>query len=266
VSQPETIRLHCKALRLPTVGDVFAETIALAERESWPLDTFLLQLLEQEMAGRQERRIQRLLSEAHLPEGKTLAGFDQNRLPLRIRRLLPELATGSVISRAENLLCFGLPGTGKTHLLAALGYEWVKQNHSVLFTPTYKLVDGLLRAKRDYALEPELRRLDRFDVVILDDIGYVQQSREEMEVLFTFLAERYERRSVAITSNLIFSEWNQIFKDPLTTAAAIDRVVHHSTIIEFGPDMTSFRAEQANRRQRRTTDAAPAVQQAAEPA
>lgn len=266
MSQHEIIRLHCKALRLPTIGDVFTESIALAERESWPLAAFLLQLLEQEVAGRQERRIQRLLSEAHLPEGKTLAGFDQTRLPLRIRRMLPELATGSMIARAENLLCFGLPGTGKTHLLAALGYEWVNQNHSVLFTPTYKLVDSLLRAKRDYALEPELRHLERFDVVILDDIGYVQQSREEMEVLFTFLAERYERRSVAITSNLVFSEWNQIFKDPLTTAAAIDRVVHHSTIIEFGPDMTSYRAEQANRRQRRPADAAPATQQATEPA
>jgi DNA replication protein DnaC len=266
MSQHEMIRLHCKALRLPTIADVFDQTIAQGERESWPLDTFLLQLFEQEMAGRQQRRIQRLLSEAHLPEGKTLAGFDQNRLPLRMRRMLPELASGSVIARAENLLCFGLPGTGKTHLLAALGFEWVNNNYSVLFTPTYKLVDGLLRAKRDYALEPELRRLDRFDVVILDDIGYVQQSREEMEVLFTFLAERYERRSVAITSNLVFSEWNQIFKDPLTTAAAIDRVVHHSTILEFGPDMTSFRAEQANRRQRRSLDAAPATQQTAEAA
>ena len=266
MSQPETIRLHCKALRLPTISEVFGQTIALAERESWSLETFLLQLLEQEIAGRQERRIQRLLSEARLPDGKTLAGFDQARLPLRIRRMIPELASGSFISRAENLLCFGLPGTGKTHLLAALGYEWVNQNYSVLFTPTYKLVDGLLRAKRDFALEPELRRLDHFAVIILDDIGYVQQSREEMEVLFTFLAERYERRSVAITSNLVFSEWSQIFKDPLTTAAAIDRVVHHSTIIEFGPDMTSYRAEQANRRQRRPADALSAAQPALEAA
>ena len=114
--------------------------------------------------------------------------------------------------------------------------------------PTYKLVSRLLRAKRDYELEHALRRLDRFHVVILDDIGYVQQSREEMEVLFTFLAERYERRSVVITSNLVFSEWNQIFKDPLTTAAAIDRVVHHSSIIEFGQEMTSYRAQQAAQR------------------
>ena len=133
-------------------------------------------------------------------------------------------------------------------MAAALGHEWVQRSYSVIFIPTFKLVGGLLRAKRDYELERELRRLDRFQVVILDDLGYVQQSREEMEVLFTFLAERYERRSVVITSNLVFSEWDQIFKDPLTTAAAIDRVVHHSIIIEFGREMKSVRAEQAARR------------------
>jgi len=121
-------------------------------------------------------------------------------------------------------------------------------NDTVLFTPTHKLVGALLRAKRDYELERELRRLDRFQVVILDNLGYVQQSRQEMEVLFTFLAERYERRSIVITSNLVFSEWNQIFKNPLTTAAAIDRVVHHSLIIEFGKDVKSVRAEEAARR------------------
>ena len=124
----------------------------------------------------------------------------------------------------------------------------------MLFTPTYQLVGRLLRAKRDLELEHELRRLDRFQVVILDDIGYVQQSREEMEVLFTFLAERYERRSVVITSNLVFSEWSQIFKDPLTTAAAIDRVVHHSLIVEFGSDITSYRAEEATKRNRTKRD------------
>ena len=143
---------------------------------------------------------------------------------------------------------FGAPGTGKTHLVAGLGQAWVERNRSVLYTPTYQLVGGLLRAKRDYELERELRRLDRFEVVILDDLGYVQQSREEMEVLFTFLAERYERRSVAITSNLVFSQWDHIFKDPLTTAAAIDRVVHHSLIIEFGKEVRSVRAEEAARR------------------
>ena len=137
-----------------------------------------------------------------------------------------------------------MPGRGKTHLVCAIGHELIQRGYRVLFTATYALVQRLLSAKRDLRLEKELAILDGFDAVILDDIGYVQQNRDEMGVLFTFLAERYERRSVIITSNLVFSEWDRIFKDPMTTAAAIDRIVHHSVILEMTG--TSIRVEHAH--------------------
>ncbi len=245
MNNEELIRLYCKTLRLSSLAAGLAETVRRAERDNWPLAQFLAHLLEQEVAARRLRRIARLQTQSQLPPGKTFAVFDEQRLPLRLRRQLPHLQAGSFVNRAQNILCFGLPGTGKTHLAAALGHQLVENGRSVLFIPAFKLVGRLLKAKQDYELERELRRLDKFEVVILDDIGYVQQSREEMEVLFTFLSERYERRSLVITSNLVFSQWDKIFKDPLTTAAAIDRIVHHSIIIEFGNDIKSMRLEAA---------------------
>ena len=138
------------------------------------------------------------------------------------------------MERAENLLVFGLPGRGKTHLLCALGRELILQRgYAVYFTPTFKLVQQLLTAKQELRLAAALKKLARFEAIILDALGYTQQSREEMEVLFTFLAERYERRRVLVSSNLVFSKWDQIFKDPMTTMAAVDRLVHHALILEF---------------------------------
>jgi DNA replication protein DnaC len=185
---------------------------------------------------------------SRLPPEKTLATLDLSRLPTKVKRLLPTLCEGGFVEEGENVLAFGLPGRGKTHCLCAIGHELVARGHAVLFVPAYRLVQDLLSAKRSLSLDREIRRLDRFAAVLVDDIGYVQQDREEMEVLFTFLAERYERRSVMITSNLVFSQWDRIFKDPMTTAAAIDRIVHHATILELTGE--SFRSEAAKQRNR----------------
>ncbi len=217
MSALEQIQQHLRTLRMPTAVQIVGDLLQTATRETWPLETFLSELLEQEMEGRSQRRTERLQKASRLPAGKTLSTFDQEHLPLRLIRQLAQLCTGEFVTRAENLLIFGLPGVGKTHFAVAVGHQLVQAGHSVLFTPTYRLVDELLRAKRDLLLEQELRRIDTYEVLILDDIGYVQQSRDEMEVLFTLLAERYERRSVVITSNLVFSQWEQIFKNPMTT-------------------------------------------------
>lgn len=207
----------------------------------------LLELFEVEAGDRRERRVDRLRRASRLPPGKTLENLDLGRFPKQLAAKLKELAKGAFLERADNVLCFGLPGVGKSHAAAALGNALVNQGHSVLFTPTFKLVQELLIAKRDLKLSRALKALDVFELLILDDIGYVQQGPDEVDVLFTLMAERYERRSMLITSNLVFSEWGRIFKDPMTTAAAIDRVVHHSVILEFA-EVKTYRGEVAERR------------------
>ncbi len=175
-----------------------------------------------------------MLRESKLPSGQTPGNLAEGQLPAKVRRQLPTLLEGSLVERAENLLVFGLPGRGKTHFLCALGRELVwRRGDAVYFTPTFKLVQQLLAAKQGLRLEAALKKLGRFEAIILDALGYVQQSREEMEVLLTFLAERDERRSVLVSSNPAFSKWDQIFKDPLTTMAAVDRLVHHAVNLEF---------------------------------
>lgn len=230
---PASLAILLRALKLPTVARHAEEVAQLAEREAWTFERYLHHLVELETLERRRRRIARYLKDSGLPPDKTLATLKRARLPIKVAKQLPTLCEGAFVERGDNLLAFGLPGRGKTHLVCAIGYELIQRGYRVLFTATFALVQRLLSAKRDLRLEAELAILDGFDVVICDDIGYVQQNRDEMEVLFTFLAERYERRSVIITSNLVFSEWDRIFKDPMTTAAAIDRIVHHSVILEM---------------------------------
>jgi DNA replication protein DnaC len=190
--------------------------------------------------------VDRLRRASGLPPGKTFDTLDGQRLPKGVLQRLHELARGHFLEHGENVLAFGLPGAGKSHAACAVGHALVQAGHSVLFAPAYKLVQELLAAKRELALPKALRKLDAYELLVVDDIGYVKQSTDEMEVLFTLLSERYERKSVFITSNLVFSDWGRIFKDPMTTAAAIDRLVHHSVILEFTSE--SYRAEVARKR------------------
>ena len=237
-----------RSFKLPAFVREYGTVADRAAAEGLSYAEYLLALAEVEAAERQARRTARLLEESKLPREKTLGSYQLERLTAKVRASFATLREGSFLERAVNVIVFGNPGTGKTHLFSALGHELVRQNRTVLFAPAFQIVQRLLAARRDLRLTQELRKLDRFEALILDDIGYVQQNREEMEVLFTLLAERYERNSVLITSNLVFSKWDQIFKDTMTTAAAVDRVVHHSVILELGPK--SFRAEAALARAR----------------
>ncbi|MEK7839072.1 MAG: IS21-like element helper ATPase IstB [candidate division NC10 bacterium] len=242
----EGLEMKLRSLKLPSFVAHHGEVAGRAETGGWRFDRFLDELAGLELEERTRRRIERLLKASHLPADKTLATLDLARLPPAVKRQVPTLCDGGFIERTENVLAFGLPGRGKTHLLSAIGHELVQRGYRVLFIAAFRLVQHLLAAKRELKLDAELRRLDAVDALIVDDIGYIQQDREEMEVLFTLLAERYERRSVLISSNLVFSQWDRIFKDPMTTACAIDRVVHHATILELVG--SSYRSEAAKKR------------------
>jgi DNA replication protein DnaC len=228
-------------LKLSGIKDCYSEEGDLARKQSLSYERYLLELLERESERRRENRVDRFLRESKLPLEKTLTAFKRKRLPRKVDQQVAVLLEGKFLDRNENVLAFGNPGSGKTHLLCAIGHELIHQGRRVLFTTCALLVQQLLVAKRDLKLPRVLKRFSKYEAVILDDIGYVQQSRQEMEILFTFLAERYERGSVMLTSNLPFSKWEIIFKDPMTTAAAIDRLVHHSVIVEL--NLPSYRLE-----------------------
>ena len=238
-----------KELKMPSVLEYFAEVSERAGKENWSFERYLYELLTIEREHRKERRIQKLTRESRLPLSKTLDSLDRTRFSRAINQQIDALSEGSFLSRYENVLVFGNPGSGKSHTLCAIANELILQGHRVLFRNCEILVQELLIAKRDFALPALLRKLGRYEALIIDDIGYVQQNREEMEVLFTLLADRYEKASTIITSNLPFSAWEKIFKDPMTTAAAIDRLVHHSMILEL--NLSSYRLEQAKKEKKR---------------
>jgi DNA replication protein DnaC len=209
----ELLEGSLRSLGLKGMLEAYEEVGEAARRESMSYEKYLEELVERERQERSERRVQRLRRQSRLPPEKTLESFDRGRLTPKLNAQLSRLLEGEFLHRSENVLAFGNPGSGKSHLLCALGHEVVSGGHAVLFQPCSLLVQDLLRAKRDLDLAKALKKLRHFEVLLIDDIGYVQQSREEMEVLFGLLADRYERGSVMVTSNLAFSDWEKIFRE-----------------------------------------------------
>ena len=241
-----------KQLHLPTFREHYNELAAKAAHENLSYTEYLLHLCRMEAQLRRYNTIARLIKASKLPLEKTFENFDFKRLSLGVTQQVKVLAEGRFVDQCENVLAFGRPGSGKTHLLCGVCHELARQGRRIYFTTCDLMVQQLLRAKQELELDKLLKKLSRYEVLMIDDFGYVKQNRDEMEVLFSLLAYRYERGSMLITSNLPFSHWQEVFKDPMTTAAAIDRLVHHSVILELNVD--SYRAEAAQRRvdQRKT--------------
>jgi DNA replication protein DnaC len=238
------VELLLGELRLPSVKLIWARLAEQSDKEGWPAARFLAALAEHEVADRTRRRIERHLTEARLPAGKTLDAFDFQSVPMISKAQVMALASGDAwLEKGANILVFGPPGAGKSHLSAALGLALIENGWRVLFARTTDLVQRLQVARRELTLESALAKLDRYDLLILDDIAYVTKDQAETSVLFELIAARYERRSMLITANQPFGEWGKIFPSEAMTLAAVDRLVHHATILEM--NVESYRRREA---------------------
>ena len=236
-------------LRLPAIRHIWPDFAERADKEGWPAARFLAALAEHELAERARRRIERHLTEARLLPGKTLDSFDFEAVPMLSKAQVMALVAGdSWLEKGDNLLVFGPPGGGKSHLAAAIGLGLIENGWRVLFTRTTDLVQRLQVARRELALESAIAKLDKFHLLILDDLAYVTKDQAETSVLFELISARYERRSTLITANQPFGEWNRIFPDPAMTLAAVDRLVHHATIFELNVESYRRRTAAARRR------------------
>ncbi len=236
-----------RALKLSVFAEDWLPVVEQFEQQGESAQAILRELAQRELAERAQKRIERLLKQAKLPRLKTLKEFDVTRISGLSPSLIQRLTTGRFIDQHEDILIFGNPGTGKTHLSIAFAQEWCLLGRKVLFMTAANLVQQLLQAKQMLQLENCIHKLDKFDVLIIDDISYVPFERHETDVLFTLLAARYETRSIVITSNQPFANWASVFKDEMTTVAAIDRLVHHGCILELNAE--SYRVKSAKNKQ-----------------
>jgi DNA replication protein DnaC len=244
----QRLSLMLNELRLPAIKHLWGDFAARADKEGWPAARFLAALAEHEMAERDRRRIERHLGEAHLPAGKTLDNFAFDAVPMISKAQVMAMCAGDGwLEKGANLILFGPPGGGKTHLAAAIGLALVENGWRALFTRTSDLVQRLQVARRELALESALAKLDKYHLLILDDFAYVSRDQAETSVLFELISARYERRSLLITANQPFGEWNRVFPDPAMTLAAVDRLVHHATIFEMNVESYRRRTAEARR-------------------
>ncbi len=241
-----TLPLLLKQLKLTTMGRHWERLLQQAEQDGWNAAEYLTGLCELELAERHRRRIARQSAESRLPAGKSLASFDFTQVPNLPAGQFDALAgTADWTRQSRNVLLFGPSGVGKTHLAAAIGHGLIEQGIRVRYFTTTALVQQLQLAREQLCLEEALHKLDRYRALVLDDFGYVKKTEQETHVLFELIAHRYETGSLIITSNQPFAEWDRIFPDQMMTVAAVDRLIHHATIIEVSSD--SYRRKQALR-------------------
>jgi DNA replication protein DnaC len=239
----QRLSLILNDLRLPAIKRDWPEFTGRADKEAWPAARLLAALAEHEIAERDRRRIERHLLEARLPPGKTIDAFDFNAVPMVSKAQLLAICSGDAwLENGANLILFGPPGGGKSHLAGAIGLALIENGWRVLFTRTSELVQKLQLARRELALESAIARLDKYHLLILDDLAYVTKDQAETSVLFELISARYERRSLLITANQPFGEWGKVFPDPAMTLAAVDRLVHHATIFELNVESYRRRA------------------------
>lgn len=243
------IEEHLRALKLP---GALIQYRRLAENAKDPM-SYLGEVLAAELERRHERGIKRRIAAAHLPTLKTLEAFDFTLQPNTPKLKVLELADGAFVREKRNVVFYGPPGTGKTHCLIAIGLAACTMGYRTMFTTAAGLLTSLLDAKRDGTLARRLRWIDRFALLLVDELGYVPFEREATDLLFQVISQRYERTSIAITTNLAFEQWTQIFPDAMAARAVIDRLVHHGSVFEFSGESHRLRSRQGSTTKGRKT-------------
>ncbi len=227
-----SLPLMLRQLNLTTMAKHWEPMGQRAITDQWRPQRYLAELCHSELINREDRRLQRLLKDAKLPTGKTLGNYEFDLVAGVTTHQIADLAQqAGWIKQGANVLIFGASGLGKTHLASAIGYGLVEQGYKVKFFAASAIVQQLQQAKQQLRLQEELLKLDKYPLLIVDDVGYVRKNEQETSVLFELIAHRYERHSMIITSNKAFEDWDELFDDSTMTIAAIDRLVHHATIL-----------------------------------